>query len=291
MREAKPVSDDRLGELEDWIERAEEALDRLEDHVDAKELGPTLETLQDLVGVADEAEDVLDEVDLTELPSAVEGDELLEAIEVGDIPDAVSEGEASEMIDLRALMKAVQLRNLWNSVDVTELLDERGELAEELDEFTDEHESGGIMETIEGAVGDDDSSGAGSGMKQAVESAVTSDEDEESEDERAPVDIPSQEYQEMIQTKAVVAVEEFREGVKEAHKKLKQFREKNREKMRRQHDETRAESRNPTAYSSLPTQRPDIEGNATRHSTVGKTVRHSTAPSFDRVYGDRYDEE
>lgn len=272
-------------QVEEWIDRAEEALDRLEEHVEGREIESTIETLHDLVEIADEAEDVLDEVDLTELPAAVEGDQLLEAIEAGDIPEAVSEGDATEMIDLRALMKAVQLRNLWNNVDVTELLDERGELAEEIDEYTDDHDEGGMMETMEEAVSSDDDS---SGMKQKAKSAMTSDDD--SEGGRDPVDMPSQEYQEMIQTKAIEAVEEFREGVKNAHHKLKQFREKNREKMRRQHGETDADSRNPTAYSSLPTERPDIEGKSTHYSTVTQSVRHSTAPSLDRVYGNRYGE-
>lgn len=255
-------------ELQEWVGQAEAALDRLEDQVAAGEFGSILETLHDLVEVADAAEDLLGEVELSALPDAIDGSELIDAFEAGEIPDAIAERDASEMINLRALMKAVELRNIWNSMDVTGMLDEKEDLEEEVGDLTDE-ETADLADDIESVVGG------------GVDSADT----------QSLTDMPSQEWQEAIQAKAIDAVDEFREGVIEAHQKLKQRREENREKMRRQHDETQAESRNVTAYSSMPTQRPDIEGNSARFSTVPQGVRHSTAPSFTRVYGDRYDQE
>ena len=258
------MSDDTATELAEWIQRAEEALERLNAAVEQRELSETIETIHDLLEIADETEELLREVEITELPEAIEADELAEAIEATEIPDAITEGDASEMIDLRALIKAVQLRDLWNSVDVTEFMEEKDELEEEYADFT-EGEDADLM--------DDDDIG---------EDVM------ESMDADSLQDLPSSEIQEMIQSKALTAIENFREGVVEAHEKLQSVREENRDRMRRQHDETEADSRNPTAYSTLPTQRPDIEGSATQLSTVSKTVRHSTAPGFDRIYGNRY---
>ncbi len=263
------MSEDTVAQLGEWIDRAGEAIDRLQDHVDAGEIEPTIETLQDLVEVADEADELFDEIDITDLPAAIDADELIDAIDAGEIPEAIEEGDPSEMIDLRVLMKAIKLRNLWQSTDVSALLDEKEEFEDAVGDLTDESDDEDMldMEMSDVDLGDE------------------SDEDDDL------LDLPSEDYQEMIQTKAFEAMQEFRDGVTEAHQKLKQFREENRERMRRQHGETDTESRNPTAYSTLPTERPDIEGNAARHSTVSRTVRHSTAPSFDRIYGDRYDQE
>ena len=258
------MSDDTATQLAEWLQRAEEAIERLDAAVEERRLDETLDTIHDLIEVADEAEELLREVDITELPEAIEADELAEAIEVTEIPDAITEGDASEMIDLRALIKAIQLRDLWSSIDVTDFLEEKEEFEAEYADLT-EGEDTDLMDDVD--LGDDVM---------------------ESMDADSLQDLPSSEIQEVIQSKALTAIEEFREGVVEAHEKLQSVREENRERMRRQHDETEADSTNPTAYSTLPTQRPDIEGSTTQFSTVSKTVRHSTAPGFDRIYGNRY---
>lgn len=272
------------------IDRAEETLDRIGTDGGDDGDGDPLEDLRDLYAVADEAADVLENVDVSELPDAVDGEDLVEAIEVGDIPDAIEDGSAQEAIDLKALLHAINFRELATSANLTELWGELDDVGDAIDDLDDDggDEDGGLADSVPGVGGDDDD-------------GLLSDDD--GEDDLLDTDlgggegiglggmneIPDEAYQVTIQEKAMEAVDEFREGVMEAHDKLKRLREVNREKMRRQHDEKGVDSRNPTAHSTMMTDRGDVGGHAAKHSTVPQRTRYTTAPSRRRIYGHRFD--
>lgn len=76
----------------------------------------------------------------------------------------------------------------------------------------------------------------------------------------------------------------MREQLLETHETMRERIEANDLPSRRTGGPT---SLNPTAYSSLPRTRPDI-GAATRVATVPAETRYSSAPNYERVYGNRF---
>ncbi len=74
-------------------------------------------------------------------------------------------------------------------------------------------------------------------------------------------------YQFAIQQGAMEGIDAFREALLETHATFERLYEFNREKMRRR--DTSANSRNPTAASTMPTER----------AAVGSGVKHATVPS------------
>lgn len=95
-------------------------------------------------------------------------------------------------------------------------------------------------------------------------------------------------YQVAIQQGAMEGIDAFRSALLETHAKFDRLYEFNREKMRRQ--DTSTNSRNPTAVSTLPTERAAV-GSGVKHSTVPQEVRYSTAPTRKRIYGRRFEQE
>ena len=264
--------------LPDLVERAEETLESLGDEDGEDGDGDALEDLRELYEVAEEAADLLEDVDLSELPDAVDGDDLVEAIEVGEIPQAIEDGDAKEAVDLRALMHAINFRKLASSANLTDLWSDADELSDAIDDVGDDgDDGGGLADAVPGVGGDDegedddlfDTDLGGGDMEMG--------------------DVPDEAYQVTIQEKAMEAVDEFREGVMEAHDKLKRLREVNREKMRRNHEEKGISSRNPTAHSTVQIGRGDIEGVTGQHSTVPDRPKYSTAPTRTRIYGNRFE--
>lgn len=283
-------AEDCLADVDDCLEGVE-SVDELGDD-DREELFASVDRLVDLV---DELEDALDAIDLTELLDSVDGTAVLEAIDVGEIPDALGDGDAGDVVELRPLIRAIDLAEAWNAADVHELWDAKGDLEATAEELTDEDDGGMVAEAIDTATD--------------VGESVTGDEDDELlegdvgdvlEDEFGEqFDLAdgesfgfgaedTQAYQEMIQVQAIEGVEELREAVLYAHEKFRKLYEFNREKMRRQ--DTSTHSRNPTAVSTMPTERADL-GSTARSTTVPRQVKGSTAPGFDRIYGRRFERE
>ena len=268
---------DNLGEYLDDPET--EQFDDLADRFEDEDIEEMITYVRDLVEVADEVEDVLGAIDLSSLPEAIDPEDLNEAIETGKVPDAIEERDPTEAVELKALLSAVELTELWDSADVRDLWKQKRELDDELDDVTDDGDADGD--------GDDDSM-LDVDTDSMLDTDMDADVDVDADDFGGAGDIPSEAYQTKIQQKAMGAVDEFREGMLEAHDKLKSLREKNREKMRRK--DTSTSSRNPTAHSTIPTERGDI-GHGTRHSTVPTETRYSTAPNRRRIYGNRFDDE
>ncbi|PGF17858.1 hypothetical protein CP556_18290 [Natrinema sp. CBA1119] len=277
-----------LGRLEETVGESE-AIDDLDDD--------TLETVvgdvDTLVQVAEEVGELLEAMDLSDLPEAVDGDELLDAIELGEIPDVLANEDdgVSELVDFTELFDAIDLLNAWNAADLTNLWENKRELDDALDELEDGDDAGMVEDAVsdvangdedgDGLFGDEDENGDGvldTGMDAGSAAKEALGDIDVAEDPEA--------YQAAIQQQAMEGIDAFRTALLETHETFEKLYEFNREKMRRQ--DTSTNSRNPTAASTISTDRLDL-GSGTRYSTVPQAVKLSTAPTRKRIYGRRFE--
>ncbi|WP_394740378.1 hypothetical protein [Natronococcus roseus] len=280
-----------LSEAESSLENLESSLEGVDtpDELGDGDLEELLGDVDTLVRIAEETTELIESLDLTELPEAVDRDELLEAIETGEIPDALADEEtgASDVVDLTQLFSALDLLSMWDAADLTEIWEEKRELDDATDELGDGENDGALEDAAESVVdegtdliGDDED---GDGLFDDVdprEAAMEAFEKPDIEDD-------PEAYQVFIQQQAMRGIDAFRDALLETHETFQGLYETNREKMRR--EDTSPSSRNPTAASTLPTERRDIGTSDTRHSTVPKQVKLSTAPTRRRIYGRRFE--
>ena len=288
MSDAEPAAD-LLEEADAGLDRLKDTLGNL-DNVDELE-GETVETVigdvDTLVRVADELVELLNELDLSELPDAVDEEELLDAIDVGEIPDAIANDDdgVSDVVEFTKLFDAIDLLNAWNATDLTDIWQEKRELDDAVDDLADGDDAGMIEDTVSDLADDDDGQLVGDD-----EALIETDMDAVSATKAALGDIDVAEdpeaYQVAIQQQAMAGIDAFRTALLETHERFERLYEFNREKMRRQ--DTSTDSRNPTASSTIPTDRRDLGGGA-RYSTVPQDVKLSTAPSQKRIYGRRFE--
>ncbi|QCC61250.1 hypothetical protein NP511_21885 [Natrinema thermotolerans] len=285
--------------LEALVDDAIESIGRLEgtladsetiDDLDDDTLETVVGDLDTLVRVAEEAAELLEAIDVSELPDAVDGDELLDAIELGEIPDAVADEEtgATDLVDFTELLGAIDLLNAWNAADLTDVWENKRELDAALDDLEDGDDAGMLEDAVsdvadggddgEGLLGDDEDGVLDSGMDAGAAAKEALGDIDVAEDPEA--------YQVAIQQQAMRGIDAFRAALLETHEKFERLYEFNREKMRRQDRGTN--SRNPTASSTMPVDRRDLGGGA-RYSTVPQDVKLSTAPSRKRIYGRRFE--
>jgi hypothetical protein len=267
---------------------AEQYINELAGKTENGDLQPLLQEISTLLRIVDEAEDLLETIDLSELPEAIDGEELLAAIDLGEIPAALEDGDSDKVVKLRQLIHAVKLVKLWDAVDIQEFWQEKSKLDEVVGELTDGEDDGIIGETLDATVdavsdqGEEDIreevDAIGSELKAGTKEAFGSAED-------ALRDGNLQEYQLIIQQQTMAGIEEFRDALIDTHGVFEQVYDENRKKLRRTDKSTH--SRNPTAVSTMPLTRADL-GKGTRYSTVPPAVRYSTAPPLDRIYGQRF---
>ncbi|OAQ54068.1 hypothetical protein HTG_00640 [Natrinema mahii] len=283
--------------LETLLEDATESIGRLEETLaDSKAIDDldddTLETvvgdLDTLVRVAEETAELLEAMDLSELPETVDGDELLAAIELGEIPDALTDEEtgATDLVDFTALVDAIDLLNAWNAADLTALWENKRELDDAVGDLEDGDDAG----LLEDAVSDVATGGDDEGLLDDGDGVLDSGMDAGAAAKQALGDIDVAEdpeaYQVAIQQQAMRGIDAFRAALLETHEKFERLYECNREKMRRQDRGTN--SRNPTASSTMPVDRRDL-GSGARYATVPQDVKLSTAPTRKRIYGRRFE--
>ncbi|ELZ09720.1 hypothetical protein C478_16112 [Natrinema thermotolerans DSM 11552] len=287
------------GSLEALVDDAIESIGRLEgtladsetiDDLDDDTLETVVGDLDTLVRVAEEAAELLEAIDVSELPDAVDGDELLDAIELGEIPDAVADDGtgATDLVDFTELLGAIDLLNAWNAADLTDVWENKREFDDALGDLEDGDDAGMLEDAVsdvadggddtEGLLGDDEDGVLDSGMDAGAAAKEALGDIDVAEDPAA--------YQVAIQQQAMRGIDAFRAALLETHEKFERLYEFNREKMRRQDRGTN--SRNPTASSTMPVDRRDLGGGA-RYSTVPQDVKLSTAPSRKRIYGRRFE--
>lgn len=247
-----------LDQLEELLPGIADALERLKTAiVENSDDEEVIETAEEVWEILDEAEDVLDTLDLEEVPDVINVEELHEAIEAEEVPEAIADGEAREAIDLSGLKEAIEFRELWGAADISELRKEKAELEDEIDDVTDEGEEGeddGLLDT--GGV-----IGTGGG---------------------AHTQFDAEDRQEKIQSLIEKAVEKFRAMLLETHDKLRVLYELNQEKL------GGSDSLNPTAVSTMP-DGPVPDSASTRASTVPSQVRHTRTDNPRRIYGRRFE--
>jgi len=292
MSNAEPA-DETFGELleeaAEGLQRLDETLEKSEtiDELDDETIETTIGDLDALARVAEEVGELLAAMDVSELPEAVAVDELVDAIELGELP-AVLEDEdvdATDLVEFRELFDAIDLLETWNAADLTGLWEEKRELDDALADLEDSADTGAVEAVVSEIAASDELlfSEAGALLEtdadatDAVTAAALGDIDI-AEDPDA--------YQAAIQRQAIEGIDAFRAALLETHERFERLYEFNREKMRRQ--DTSTNSRNPTATSTIPTERRDLGGGA-RYSTVPQDVKLSTAPSRKRIYGRRFE--
>ncbi|MFC4438298.1 MULTISPECIES: hypothetical protein [Natrialbaceae] len=280
-----------LSEAEAALDNVEESLGDVDDleGVGNDDLESLLGDIDALARVAQETAELIEALDLTDLPEAVDGGELLEAIETGEIPDALTDEEtgAGDVVDFTQVFKAINLLNAWDATDLGDIWEEKRELEDAVDGLADESEDAGMVEKAASAVadegadllgGDDDDEFLGTDMDATEAAKEAFDKPDIENDPEA--------YQTFIQQQAMKGIDAFRDALLVTHEKFEKLYETNREKMRRQ--DTTPSSRNPTAASTIATNRRDLGGGA-RHSTVPQQVKLSTAPALKRIYGRRFE--
>lgn len=250
---------DRLGDL---IPEIANGLEELKNHiVQNSDDEDVIETAEEIWDVLDEAEDVLETLDLEEVPDVIELDELPDAIDVEEVPEAIADDELGDAIDLTDLKDAIRFRELWDAADIGDLREEQQDLEEEIDDVTDDDVTDGEGDEDDGLLSTGGVIGTGGGAHTQF--------DPENREEK---------IQQLIET----AVQKFRTALLKTHDKLRLLYEYNQEKL------GSSDSLNPTAVSTMPSG-PLANSASTRRSTVPSQVKYSRANNPRRIYGRRFD--
>jgi len=260
-----------LTSTEALVERAEtDVIDFLQALLVDESIDDAEVALADLYEVAEEAEELLATVDLSELPEAIDVSELPELIEAGDIPEAIASGDAGEAINVGALLDVVKLGSLWSSVDIREFWRNKREFEAALDDVTgDDGESeDGVLER----------------MTEAFSSAT--DEGDGMDFDDVSDEVSTDAAQAALQSGLQDAIDKFYDGLLKTHRRLDELRAINEE---RTGNVGQPDSRNPTAFSTLPGPSSGSRGRGLQHSTVPRETKYSTTPNRERVYGTRFE--
>lgn len=259
MSETETEERSSLAQFEELLPEIADALERLKTQiVENSDDEDVIETAEEVWDVLDQTEDVLDTLDIEEIPDVIDVDELPSAVETEEVPDAIAAGEAHQAIDLSALKEAIELRELWQAADVSELREEQKKLESEVDDVTGDDAD---AENEDGLLGTSGVIGTGGG---------------------AHTKFDAEDRQEKIQSLIETAVEKFRAVLLKTHDKLRVLYELNQEKL------GGSDSLNPTAVSTMPSG-PLANSASTRRSTVPSQVRHARAKNPRRIYGRRFE--
>lgn len=269
------------------VDRAEKLLTEFLE-LDEEDEERTREIFEKLSAVATESEELLATINIDELPDSIDMDDVSDiskAFDEEELSKAETPGDLSSAVDYRKLITLIDLAELWEAVDVREFWRNQRELKEAVDDLVEQDVDGddGPNEGMFDLETSDDD---------AVDDAVDGDADEVVDEESdltpdlGPLDT-DESRQAAIQTQVSDSVDEFRKGILEAHERLESIVEANK---KRTNNVGQPDSRNPSAYSTLPPTR-SSKGSATGHSTVPEETRYSSAPNRRRIYGRRFDDE
>ena len=272
----------------DAIDSGKDAMDTDTDTVDGGDENGVLDDLDAVIRAIDEAESMLESIDFTELPDAIDGETVVDAIDAGEIPAAVQESEDADVVKLRHVMRAIQMRELLAAVDVSALWEAKRGFDDAIEDVAGDSDDGGVVQKAadaatgdDGVVGDDDDELIETDLDDATDMAASA-----AMDDFELSDGDMSEYEAIIQQQAIEGVDAFRDGLLKAHGKFERLYELNREKMRMQ--DTQPNSRNPTAVSTITTERTGV-GSVPNYSTMPRQVRHSNAPARKHIYGKRFE--
>ena len=213
-------------------------------------------TAAELWDVLEEIDDLLGTIDLEKLPDVVDLSALPDFVELDDLPEAIREKDPDRMLDLGTIRHAIDLHELWNTVDLVDFGRELRQLKAELEDVVDPD----LL----------DSSG----------------DSETAADVRAFVDdVKPEATNAALQQQAKTAAKTARKGVIEGHSKFETLYESTGRGTG--YEGRRPVSKNPTAVSSVP-YGPLSAGISTRVSTVPRNVRGAKVDALPRIYGRRW---
>ena len=260
LPEADELDFEQLGPL---VEAATSLLESVTDGEHDPEDG-TLQALLQLVGLIKQT---LDTTDAEELLDIVDLDAADEVVDIEELPDALASGDLGEAVELQGVRKLIEFGQLWDAVDLTELMDSKGEISETVGQITDDEGDGGVLDVdlfdemeLDDMTGDEEGVAGGLTDPEMVQAATQAQLDD--------------------------AIDGFRELLVETHARLDSLREANKERFEGVDQPT---SRNPTAVSTLSTHGGPPKA-ASAVSTVPRNVRHSTGASRRRIYGRRFEQ-
>ncbi|WP_129115140.1 hypothetical protein [Halegenticoccus tardaugens] len=240
--------------------------------------------LEELREVLEELEELLETVDLDSLPDAINLGELPSVIDADGVSKAIEEADPDEAVSLENVPALVELSELLDSVDVREFWRNKRELDDAVGDVTgDDGDDGDLLPGVDG---DDVDAGemVDIDAEEMVDVDLSGADDGSTDGDGLGSPENLEAYQATVQMGINEAVEEFREGLIVAHRKLDALREENE---KRTSSVGQPNSRNPTAFSTLPSRRTAVRG-AAQFSTVPKETRYSSAPNHERIYGDRF---
>lgn len=294
---ASLVGDDDDQLVPDLANRLSAGIDALEDG-DRTALTELMEALEDASQLLEATETMVQAIDFSAVLDTIDGDDLLEAIEIGEIPAAFEEGESEDVVKLGQVMNAINVLELLQTADIGELWGAKREFDESMDDLTgkDDHDGSdddSILEKATTAVtgddGDENGDLLGAGDDELIETEVGDVLERGSREALSEFDPQSgnmEQYEELIQQRAIEGVDAFRDALLRTHGTFERVVEANREKTRQTDRSTH--SRNPTAASTIATDRGDL-GSPTNYATMPRTVRHSSAPTRTHIYGRRFE--
>lgn len=272
------VLDENAVEL---LKRAEEAIESLFASFSSGTDAEIRENIEDLRNVIEESAELLETVELTKVPGAIDYENMDEAIDVSDIPNAIAERDVGRAIHYNKLLTLVEFGEVLDAVDVRAFEQNKDEFEAAVDEFIGE--SGRNQDQNQNQKPDQDQNRDENDDRGIIDSMDpdTGDATEVASD--------GQVKQVAMQSKLRDSIEEFRESIFEAHDRMKELRETASKQVAETNgDIGQPSSRNPTAYSTLPPQQTDRIG-TTGVSTVPANTRYSSASNPPRIYGDRFE--
>lgn len=263
------------------LRRAEGAVESLLDALSDGTVTEARDDLEELQSVVEETSELLETVDLTQIPKAIDYDDIDEAIDASDIPDAIAEGDVNEAVRYSKLLTLIEFDELLDTVDIRSFRQNKDELDAAVEEFIEDRNDSGwiVFDALKWLVETGSSVGGDGGDGFAIDVDAG---------EMTELASDEQVKQIAMQSKLREAVEEFRESVFEAHERMKELREQANEQVTEKTGGIeQPSSRNPTAYSTLPpTERSRLQ---TQFSTVPRNTRYSTASNPPRIYGSRFE--
>lgn len=217
-------------------------------------LSDTVKELSDVLVATDV---LLDTIELDNISEIVDVGELATYVDPARLSDAIRERNPDLAFDLSHLERALDRRELWNSIDLSAFVKAKRTLDRELDDVI------GIDTSIE----------------------IPADSKAVSDAKEFIATLQEEAKQALLQQEATEKLTAVREEVVEGHVAVEQLYESNKERFER--TKARSVAGNPTAVSLLPSG-PLPDSVSTRLSTVPDEVPHAKIDALPRIYGRRW---
>lgn len=230
------------------------------------------ELLDELADVHRALVALLETVDPSAAADAIDLERLWTLVDWTGIPRAVSTGDYRSALAYENLPEVVDAADFLESTDIREGWRRARELSTEVEDVTD------------ALSGDDGGAESGTVEENRVEAANDAAEREAGVELAKSLSTTDGGRRLVVQKAVSDAVSEVRADLLDAHERIETAVADHESRSARV---DRPNSRNPSAFSTLPRSGPPVAA-ATTFSTVPTETRYSDAPNFERVYGRRF---